>query len=564
MGQTIPESNTGRRGLVFNFLVILTASVSIARATAIAWREEGLIRYLIRFLASYPFLNEQQLGFFVVGVLITLFVLLSLDPMNSASAFLLLVASLMYIFVLHGEGLLFIGENMLGMEDLYGGALVLLGGVCVTLILVKAHKGFSHGVFDWNRRFVRLIIAAIMAGVTAFVTVDYLLNGQVRGVVVSLVPPVMFIYLVAHGLVEHVERSIVVLGPRRNGKTTFLVGLYHAYLETDDEDSDSGNPSSFRRLIDSSSLPAPFSKLKKYMIRIIIYFVFGEDNFGTLKSGIVWPYVALRSLVAGFRQNGPTYGFSTTTPLRKMRKALVREEDGWGTYTLDRPLELGEPLPRRMYVKVGFEVVSSEVFTRRVRLQTIDFSGDHYNDLPQRIEEYRGLSGRVRRFLAWVRGTDLDEYGEYEDEGRFERILARKVLSADAIVLVLEADHLVNGISEGTSPKVSTNDYNSKMVELLEKLEDIGPSREVSLVVTKVDRLRAQRDVSSWSDLEETVQKMLKENEQLSEFYKAVDKYSIDIHPVCFGMRDEESGGVKSPETEGFEVALESLVPAYE
>lgn len=487
-----------------------------------------------------------------------LLILLFFDPMNSASALLLAVASFMYILVLHDNDLFIRGTTEV-VNDLHDGRLVLLAGACAAFIFVKGHRELSRGVLDWNRRIVRLALAALISGVTALVTADYLLTGEVGGVLLNLIPPVMFLYVMAHALVEKVHRSIVVLGPRRNGNTTFLVGLYHAYLETDEE-------------TDSGGLSSLISRVREHSLETLARW-FGDDAIDRMSSSLVGrAYTGLRSLVARLRETQFVIKrpiatpVKPTHPLSEMWSALNDEnEDGWGTYELDRPLELGKSLPEPMYVKLGFEVVSKRLFIRRVRLQTVDSSGDHYDDLPDLIDEYRGLSGWVRRYLARALGTDLDEYGEYEDERRFERVFARKIVSADAIVLVLEADHLADEdeIPDGSDLKVSTREYNRKMRPVLERLEETGPSRDVILVVTKVDRLLNRPGEIPTTDLEETVREALDENNQLAELRNTVEDFSA-IHAVCFEMKDDESGPVKPPEITGFRATLRSLVPAYE
>lgn len=558
MGRPVAESNTRNNWLIPYFLIVMAAG-SIAEAAATAWEKGNIVRFVVNFLASTSFLTTEQLTLFMVGVYVTLLVLLFLDPGNTRSVVPLILASVTYTVVLRWRGVLFRGTWEI-VTDLVNGAEVLLLGFCVTLLVVKGHRELSRGVLDWNRRIVRFSLATLVASMTALVTIDVLINGQKSGSLLILIPSVMFLYFVGHALVERVPWSIVVLGPRRNGKTTFLVGLYQAYLEIGDGDPGPSCTSSW------------ISKIKDIAPNTLTRTI-DEHVPEKLQQGYVASTSGLRSYMARLRRielvnrRPIRRPVNPTVPMSEMWGVLNDEdEEGWGTYELDRSLELGEPLPERMYVKIGFDVVSSEVFDRRIRLRTIDYSGDHYDDLPDMIEEYRGLLGWVRRYLARVLGEDLDEYGEYENEREFERVLARKIVSADAIVLVLEADHLVGeGMSDETAegPKVSTREYNRKMRSVLEKLEETGPSRDVILAVTKVDRLRNRIDGASTSNLNEIVRERFEANSQLAELRNTVDDFS-GIYAVCFEMKDDESGPVKPPETFGFRAALNSLVPGYE
>lgn len=522
----------------FALLVFIMAAsaLSLALATVAVLEEKGILYTVFGQLLSSPvFQTPGELVGFLLGAYLLLLLLLFLDPMNTASAILLSVASVVYLVTLWAASNASEAFSM-SVEEISLTPQPFLVGVCVALLVAKGHKWIPYGVLKWKRRRVRYVLEAILVLTTIAVVVDYWLTPELEGLLLNAIPAVMFIYVMSHALSEEMHHSVVVIGPRRSGKTTFVLGLV-ASLGREDDTPDAGDPDSLLHCIATVA----------------------DEWYRTL---VDW----IEGLRRSNSQTGPPRNL--TDPLKEMLKALHEEHaDGWGEFELDQEMKLGKPLPDSMYVQLGFNITSNGVPRHRVRFQTIDARGDHYDEnLAEMIEECWTLKGRVERLVAWVTEDGLDEYGYYDDEQSFKRHLARQVASADTVVTVVDAKHL----TESPLPRVdrefgnSTAEYGNKIHAIVDVLSESSRVNNLVVAVTKADLIRDEIEGNSRQKIQRIARERLTEENAPDALAPIGQKVDDDqIYPVFYEMNDDGTGARKPLDPIGFKPLLDTLVNSY-
>lgn len=572
--------------LAVNVFFVGLSSGPLVKVTVAAWENGVILQTITSVLTDETFLTQHRLAQLIVGVILVMLFLLSLDPMNRFSALLLGFTGFFYTLFIWEKGHVTLDPKDILFAPWTGWAVMLIG-TCIGLVLATRHRRILQGRLNWNRLRVRMFFGFIILLVTLPPSVDYILFTSANPL--WLFPVGMFLLVMHNTLRKRVNHQIVVIGPSRHGKTTFLLGLYGARekksegeLDFDVVDSEDPHPN------ESTDVPPEddahrASRVDEDQPPETVSSDGGADEAGQaypktsrndgeeseheeesfLSNRLVRSAGYLSRIAKQFRevqilqrlsiQNHP----DPSDSLQEMWDALHKEEER-GVVDLDRKRSLDEPQPG-LYTQIAFNVVSKGFPKHQVHLHALDTDADQYNNVEDVVERYHGFLGWIRRIYDRIK-EDLDEYGDARTEQNFKLRLARRLVAADSIVFVYKSDYLLSGTPEVPEEgSDSSEDVSIDAMSILGQLDKTGLAKNYVLAVTKIDRI--QDEDEAISEVESRVRNRLEAGIPGADFPPEMDFDSIC--PVYFDIDGENEPG-EDPDRHGFRSALDVMIEGYE
>lgn len=271
---------------------------------------------------------------------------------------------------------------------------------------------------------------------------------------------------------------------------------------------------------------------------------------------------------------GNQNGLDPTEPLQQNRQRLLAADSGWGG--------IDEPNADLEYERLGFTLRTGRLFQRNTRLETLDYAGEYVGkELEEAIESRVPKSRLSLNYLTYklwgIIGSGAKRGGgSVTDDDDMYALLAREIIHADSLTLLLDGTGLAEGSSfDGLSYTSSPGEYLQTYVSILSVLENsVISDKDVYLTLTKADVFREQYDEEfdlpaslSFEDFKEFVNTDLRARnggrEVLDELFRTVDDPTI--YPVHYEIDEEESEEAGHPvpkhpiETHGFVEYLEAV-----
>lgn len=444
--------------LLVSLAVILVVTPPIAQMIADAWESGGVVRTSVFAVQELAGVSYQEFILFGLAAYVALVCLLLLDEMKRVQGVLLVLCSGIGFAALRSQGVLYplyVLENVPALVAGFTAAFVLGGGLSIKR---------SEPPYEFRR-----VTIALFWIVTVILTVCF----------------------VERHLVYENPLQLTADGGVRTAAASAQVTLAGTGLVTD--------------FVLTSAFVAGAYMFTSYEGQTDVFTIGGQRFGKTLLSGL------LTKSAADTDGNTP---LNPTDPLSKLITSLHRPADerngdeytgptengevhqldsGWGDDEYTGPTEKGE------YHRLGFRTRAGTLFKEYVEMDTIDYAGEYLDDeLAEQVGDIVPRSRLSTNWLVYVyeslRGlSDLPERAEGLDSEQIQRTLAKQIVHADTLVLLVDSGSLVPQVPYGADDydvQKDLTEYLDTYVQILRHVdESVLADKDVVVVASKADYL---------------------------------------------------------------------------
>lgn len=254
------------------------------------------------------------------------------------------------------------------------------------------------------------------------------------------------------------------------------------------------------------------------------------------------------ALYKAAEQESPDTRLNPSGPLTSLSSALHGGDDGFGDDDYTGPTEKGEVHLHQ------FRSLDGELFKEYVNVDVPDYAGEYVDG--KLVEYVKAFLPTRRLSLSWlvyvyesVRGLpSLPEKVEGLDSAEIQRLMAKQIVHADTLCVIVDAGSLVPTVPYGDGDYRVQDDLSSYLETYVQLLRHVDQSmleeKEVVLVVTKADYLyQLYRSVDTRLPFFDWVNYHLLESpEGREKLGPLLNQAQVDrVHPVYYDLDHEES-----------------------
>lgn len=237
---------TKQRLTLVVYLVFLgLLSVPLSLMMGAAWRARGISFQFINTARSFVGWSLEEISLVILGLYLGLLFLLWLDDIKRWQAFLLTIATAVGLATLSLRGLLLPNVNVVANPTEF--VVGILGGIVLGTGVQDLNRGLVESILNEAERVefrramnIFFVLVALLVGFSLLDRHLIDLEPQSEVFLGDLAVSIFFLGVFRGFLRYELEQEYVVLAPRRSGKSTFMVGAYHAAIQ---ENRSPRNPS---------------------------------------------------------------------------------------------------------------------------------------------------------------------------------------------------------------------------------------------------------------------------------------------------------------------------------
>lgn len=446
------QNNREKIELGVAFVGIIVLSALLAPMLANAWQSAGISKSLFE-LRELAGLGLDAISVLALGLFLGLLVLMTLDPKKRIQALLLWFGLVVALPGLWSQGLFTPGRLNIVQNILY-----LIGGIVAGIVLGGGEELFEASSFN---------------------SVEF--RRASKGIYVILVAVIVVAWFEFHFTYPtpfHVQDGSLVVGPFDSSvgivtdgiiQNTLLAGAFvfavNRFVQYDSERQ---------------------------------FLVLGPKGSG---KSLFMVGAFLEALDQYDEGNKNQTTMDPSSDLMSLVSKLDRDDEGW-FLDATRTQELEE---------LEFQYVHGSVFPKNMKLEGIDYAGEHLEDIPDVVTD---AVEREAQPTTLLRVSDAVE-------------------NADTLILLIDCDRFVNNDELETEPYFS----------ILQATD----SKDVILVATKADVLaeqfREERGLDAqmyYDDFKQYVNQQLTNNQNIKTLVAQAG--GVDIHPVYYQTTKNERG----------------------